>query len=34
MTFADGSTAKQWAVVSDFGGKAEINQNCGAANYG
>ena len=34
VTFGDGSTADHWAVVSDFGGKAEINQNCGAANYG
>jgi hypothetical protein len=24
VTFADGSTAKEWAVVSDFGGKAEV----------
>jgi hypothetical protein len=24
VTFADGSTAKKWAVVSDFGGKAEV----------
>jgi hypothetical protein len=34
VTFGDGSTAKSWSVVSDFGGKAEINQDCGAANYG
>jgi len=34
VTFGDGSTADHWAVVSDFGGKAEINQNCGAASYG
>ena len=34
MTFADGSTAKHWAVVSDFGGRAEVDQSCGAANYG
>ena len=27
-------TAKHWAVVSDYGGRDEINQNCGAANYG
>jgi len=32
VTFANGSTAKEWAVVSDFGGKAEINQNC--TSYG
>jgi hypothetical protein len=30
VTFADGSTAKQWATVSDFGGKAEVNQYCSA----
>ena len=34
VTFANGSTAKQWAAVSDFGGKAEVNHYCGAANYG
>jgi hypothetical protein len=34
VTFGDGSSAKSWSVVSDFGGKAEVNQNCGAANYG
>jgi len=34
VTFANGSQAKQWAAVSDYGGKAEINQYCGAANYG
>jgi hypothetical protein len=34
VTFADGSTAKHWAVVSDFGGRAEVDQSCGAANYG
>jgi len=29
VTFGvDGSTAKKWAVVSDFGGKAEIDQYC------
>jgi len=32
VTFADGSQAKHWAVVSDFGGKAEIVANC--ATYG
>jgi hypothetical protein len=32
VTFADGSTAKQWAAVSDFGGKAEVNQYC--STYG
>lgn len=34
VSFADGSLAKEWAVVSDFGGKAEVNQFCGASNYG
>jgi hypothetical protein len=28
VTFGDGSSAKKWAVVSDFGGKAEVNQSC------
>jgi hypothetical protein len=32
VTFADGSTAKQWAVVSDLGGTAEVNQTC--TSYG
>jgi hypothetical protein len=32
VTFADGSSAGQWAVVSDFGGTAEVNANC--ASYG
>jgi hypothetical protein len=32
VTFGDGSTANQWAVVSDFGGKAEVNANC--TSYG
>ncbi len=30
VTFAGGSAAKEWAVVSDFGGKAEVNQYCPA----
>jgi hypothetical protein len=34
VTFGDGSTAQQFSAVSDFGGKAEVNQYCGAANYG
>jgi hypothetical protein len=34
VTFANGSQAKQFSVVSDFGGKAEVNQYCGAASYG
>ena len=32
VTFAAGSTANSWAVVSDFGGKAEINAHC--SSYG
>ena len=34
VSFGDGSKAQGWAAVSDYGGKAEINQYCGAANYG
>jgi hypothetical protein len=34
VTFGDGSAARTYGVVSDFGGKAEVNQYCGAANYG
>jgi hypothetical protein len=34
VTFGDGSSPTGWGVVSDFGGKAEVNSNCGAANYG
>jgi hypothetical protein len=34
VTFGDGSSAKSWAVVSDYGGEAEVDQYCGAANYG
>src|SRR5579862_753145 len=34
VTFGDGSTPTGYGVVSDFGGKAEVNQYCGAANYG
>jgi len=34
VTFGDGSSARSWAVVSDFGGAAEVDQYCGAANYG
>jgi hypothetical protein len=30
VTFADGSSARKWAVVSDFGGTAEVNQYCSA----
>jgi hypothetical protein len=32
VTFADGSEAKTFAAVSDFGGKAEVNQYC--STYG
>ncbi len=28
VTFGDGSQARDWAVVSDFGGKAEVNAYC------
>jgi hypothetical protein len=28
VTFADGSTANKWAVVSDLGGTAEVGQYC------
>jgi hypothetical protein len=28
VTFANGSTATKWAVVSDYGGTAEVNQHC------
>lgn len=34
VTYGDGSSATGWAAVSDYGGKAEVNQDCGAANYG
>jgi len=34
VTFADGSVARSWSVVSDYGGRAEVDQSCGAANYG
>jgi hypothetical protein len=32
VTFANGSKASKWAVVSDFGGTAQVNQYC--ASYG
>lgn len=32
VTFGDGSVANEWAAVSDFGGKAEVNQYC--STYG
>ncbi len=34
VTFGDGSSATSWSVVSDYGGEAEVNQECGAGNYG
>lgn len=34
VTFGDGSSPTGWAAVSDFGGEAEVNQYCGATNYG
>lgn len=34
VTFGDGSKPQHWAAVSDYGGEAEVNQYCGAANYG
>ncbi len=34
VTFGDGSSAQGWSVVSDYGGIAEVNQDCGAASYG
>ena len=35
VTFGAKSTKPQnWSVVSDFGGKAEVNADCGAGNYG
>jgi hypothetical protein len=34
VTFGDHSKPQQWAAASDYGGAAEVNQYCGAANYG
>ncbi len=34
VTFGDGSSPQDWSAVSDYGGEAEVNQYCGAANYG
>jgi hypothetical protein len=34
VTFGDGSKASSWAVVSDYGGEAEVDQYCGSGNYG
>ncbi len=33
VTFGDGSSAKSWAAVSDYGGRAEVDQYCGATSY-
>jgi len=34
VTFGDGSAPQHWGVVSDYGGRAEVDQYCGASNYG
>jgi hypothetical protein len=34
VTFGDGTSAKSWSAVSDFGAEAEVNEDCGAGNYG
>lgn len=34
VTFGDGSKPSGWSAVSDFGGRAEVDQYCGAGNYG
>lgn len=34
VTFGDGSSPQNWSAVSDYGGKAEVNADCGIANYG
>ena len=34
VTFGDGSSPQAWSAISDFGGAAEVNHYCGAANYG
>ncbi len=34
VTFGDGSKPQSYAVVSDFGGDAEITQDCGAGTVG
>jgi hypothetical protein len=34
VTFGNGSKPQGWSAVSDYGGEAEVNQYCGAANYG
>src|SRR5438105_15864222 len=33
VTFGDGSQAQSWSVVSDYGGKASIDTNCGQATF-
>jgi hypothetical protein len=34
VTFGDGSSARSWSVVSDYGGRAEVDRYCGVASYG
>lgn len=34
VTFGNGSKPTGWSAVSDYGGEAEVNQYCGAGNYG
>lgn len=34
VTFAGGAKPQAWSAVSDYGGKAEVTQDCGAGNYG
>jgi hypothetical protein len=34
VTFGGGSKPQSWSVVSDYGGAAEVNQDCGAGEYG
>ncbi|MGI8825001.1 MAG: hypothetical protein ACR2JC_05025 [Chloroflexota bacterium] len=34
VSFGDGSHPQDWAVVSDFGGPAEVDHYCGVRNYG
>jgi hypothetical protein len=34
VTFGNGGKPQAWSTVSDYGGKAEVNQYCGSANYG
>jgi hypothetical protein len=34
VKFGDGSAPQHWGVVSDYGGRAEVDQYCGPSNYG